>query len=137
MFKSKNYSIKMLKILASCSVAGEKFSPTAFTKISSVKLVRTNEPGDIGNKGRYRRKPKPYGSASIEISNKTKGWSHLLTVMESCIDALRETGAEDITLSIGLFYDGQCNFELSKKDLKRIAALNIEMSISCYSNELK
>jgi hypothetical protein len=130
----------MVKIRASCEVSGERFSPLVFAKISSVKLCGANEPGEIGIAGRYRGKPTPYGSASIEVSNKAEeDWSRfddLLKVLESCIEALREAGAEKIWISCSLYHDGQCNFGFSKEDLKRIAALNVDMPISCYSDEL-
>jgi len=130
----------MIKIRASCSVVGDKFSPTVFAKISPVKLIAVNEPGEIGNSGRYKGKPTPYGAATIEVSHKAeKDWSRfddLLTVLESCIDALREAGAEDITLMCSLFHDGQCNFGFSQDELKRIAALKVDLPISCYNDDL-
>lgn len=129
----------MVKIRASCSIVGEKFSPMAFSKISGVKLIDPNEPGDIGKIGRYKGMPMPYGSASIEVSDKAEeDWSHfddLLSVVEGCIEVLRETGAEDISLFISLFHDGQCNFAFTKEQLKRIAVLEVEVPISCYSQE--
>jgi len=120
---------------------GDNFSPAAFAKISSVKLIDTNEPGDIGTRGRNRGKPTPGGSATIEISDKAEAdWSRfddLLTMMESCINALREAGADEIWISCSLYHDGQCNFAFSKEELKRIAALNIDMPISCYGDEVE
>ena len=66
----------MVKIRASFSVTGYKFSPSVFSQINSVKLVRANEPGDIGTIGRYRGRATPYGSASVEISDKAEAdWS--------------------------------------------------------------
>jgi len=131
----------MVKIRASCSVIGDKFSPAKFAKMSSVKLVDAHESGAIGNAGIYRGKPTPYGAASIEVSNKAQeDWSRLddlLTVMESCIDALRESGAETISLSLSLFHNGQCNFGFSQEQLRRIAALKIDLPISCYSDEVE
>ena len=122
-------------------MAGDKFSPGVFSKISSVNLARHNEPGDIGTKGRYKGKPMPYGSASIEVSDKAEeDWSRfddLLTMLESCFDALREAGAEDISLNVSLFHDGQCNFGFSKEEFARIAALKVDMAVSCYSEEVE
>ena len=129
----------MVKIRASFSASGEKFSPAIFSKINSFKLVDANEPGNIGRRGRYRGKPEPYGSARIEVSDKAEDdWSsfdNLLTVMENCIDDLREAGAEDISLYVSLFHDGQCNFAFSNDQLKRMVALNVDLPVSCYSNE--
>jgi len=131
----------MIKIRASCSVAGENFSPKLFSQISSVKLTRTNERGDIGTKGRYQGKPMPYGSASVEVSNKAEAsWSRLddlLVTLEGCIEALRKAGGDEISLSVSLFHDGQCNFGFSKEEFRRIAALKVDMAISCYSDEVE
>lgn len=130
----------MVKIRASCEASGDNFSPAAFAKMSNVKLVEAPEPGEIGTRGRYRGVPEPYGSATIEVSDKAENdWTRfdeLLTVVENCIGALREAEADDIWISVSLFHDGQCNFGFSKDELKRIAALNIDMPISCYSDEI-
>ena len=130
----------MVKIRASCEVTGERFSPSFFLKMCHVELVDTNEPGEIGKAGLYRGIPTPYGSASIEVSHKAEvDWSRfddLLTIVETCIEALREAGAEKIWISCSLFHDGQCNFGFSKQELKRIAALDVDMPISCYSDEM-
>jgi len=130
----------MVKIRASFSSSGENFSPAKFSKINSVKLVDANEPGDIGRRGRHRGKPIPYGSATIEVSDKAEGnWSSfddLLTVMENCIDDLRGAGAGDISLLVSLFHDGQCNFAFSNDQLKRLVGLNVDLPISCYSDEM-
>ncbi len=131
----------MVKIRASCSVIGDKFSPAKFAKMSSVKLVDAHEPGAIGNVGLYRGKPTPFGHATIEVSDKAEeDWSRLddlLTVMESCIDSLRESGSETVTLSFSLFHNGQCNFGFSKDQLRRISALKVDLPISCYSDEVE
>jgi hypothetical protein len=131
----------MVKIRASCRVIGDKFSPTTFATLSSVKLTDTGEPGAIGTAGRYQGKTTPYGHATIEVSDKAeKDWSRfedLLTLIASCIDAIRKAGAEDITLHCSLFHDGQCNFGFSRDQLKRIASLKIDMAISCYNDELE
>jgi hypothetical protein len=130
----------MVKIRASCLVIGDSFSPLVFAKLSPVRLVNANEPRDIGKRGRYCGMATPYGSAIIEVSDKAETeWSRfddLLTVLESCIDALREAGAEDITLSCSLFHDGQCNFGFSQDEIRRIAALKVDFPISCYSDDL-
>ena len=74
----------MIKLEASCEVMGEGFSPAAFAKMSSVRLVDANEPGAIGDRGRYRGKPTPRGSASIEVSNKVGDWPIPFPSRRSC-----------------------------------------------------
>lgn len=112
-----------------------------FAKMSVVKLADAHEAGAIGYAGIYRGKPIPYGSASIEVSDKAEqNWANfdaLLSLLESCIDSLREAGADDITLLCSLFYDGQCNFGFSKEQLRRIAALKVDLPISCYSTDVE
>lgn len=112
-----------------------------FAKMSVVKLANAHEAGAIGHAGIYRGKPIPYGSASIHVSDKAEqNWAKfdaLLSLLESCIDNLRKAGAEDITISCSLFHDGQCNFGFSKEQLRRIAALKVDLPISCYSNDVE
>lgn len=79
-----------------------------------------------------------HGSALIEVSDKPEDWSRfddLLKVVESCINPLRESGADEITLSCSLFHDGECSFGFSPEELRRIAALKVNLHISCYENE--
>ena len=65
----------MVKIRASCVACGDNFSPTTFAKISSVKFIDANEPGEIGTRGRYRGQPTPKGSLTLEVSDKAeKDW---------------------------------------------------------------
>ena len=131
----------MVKIRASFHAVGDSFSPATFAKISSVNLVRANEAGDIGTKGKHLGKPTPYGAGSVEVSDKAEeDWSRfddLLTMVESCVEALREAGAEDLSLNVSLFHDGQCNFGFSKEEFARIAALKVDMTVSCYSEEVE
>ncbi|MEO6993864.1 MAG: hypothetical protein ABI273_09565 [Lacunisphaera sp.] len=106
--------------------------------MSTVMLVDAHEPGAIARSGRSRGKPLLHGSAVIEVSNKPEEWARfddLLKVMESCIDALRKCGAESLTLSCSLFHDGQCNFGFSTDELQRIAALKVNLHLSCYEDE--
>jgi hypothetical protein len=131
----------MIKIRASCAIIGKNFSPAAFAKNSFVQLIDAHEPGANCKVGRYQGQPNPYGQATIEISNKAeKDWSRfddLLTALENNIETLRQAGAEDLCLSVSIFHDGQCNFGFSKEEFNRIAVLNVDMAISCYSEELE
>jgi hypothetical protein len=130
----------MVKIRASITVTGEKFSPAMFSRISSVRLVDVHEPGDLGTRGRFKGKPSPGGAGTIQVSDKAeKEWSRfdeLLTTLEDCIDALREAGADHFSLFVSLFHDGQCNFGFSHVQLKRLAALNLDLPVSCYRDDV-
>ena len=131
----------MIKIRASCLIVGKNFSPMLFSKLSSVRLIDAHEPGDIGSNGRFKGKPTPFGSASIEVSDKAEEkWSSfddLITTLEGCIDGLRKAGASDITFLCSLFHDGQCGFSFSKDQLKRMSALNVDFSVSCYDKDIE
>ncbi len=120
-------------------VTGDKFSPAAFENINSIRIVDAHEPGALGRVGRYRGKPIPYGSATIEVSDRAeKDWSRfddLLTVVENSIVALREAGADEISILCSLYHDGQCNFAFTQDRLRRIAALKVDLPISCYCDE--
>ncbi len=131
----------MVKIRASCEIIGQRFSPSLFKSLNSTPLLDANEVGEVGKSGIYRGLPTPFGSATIQVSSKAEqDWSRfedLLGLLESCIEALRTAGAEEIHLSCSLFHDGQCNFGFSKEELKRIATLDVGVAISCYSNEFE
>jgi hypothetical protein len=131
----------MIKIRASCGVNGTCFSPEKFQLLNSVKLTDAHGPGAIGTAGIYRGKPIPYGSATIQVSTKAEeDWIYLdrlLTVLEGCIDDLRKSGAEEIFLSCSLFHDGQCNFSFSREQLSRLAMLDVDLLISCYTEDLE
>jgi hypothetical protein len=51
------------------------------------------------------------------------------------MDKLKEYGADDISLTLDVCYDSQCNFELDVDFLSRIVKLSIPLSISCYKND--
>ena len=129
----------MVKIRASCEIIGDQFSPTIFASISHVLLKNAHDPGEIGKEGRFKGKPIPYGSASIAVSEiAEEDWARfddLISVLETCGSALWQAGADDVTLRCSLFHDGQCNFEFSRKQLARIAALKVDLAISSYCEE--
>jgi hypothetical protein len=116
---------------ARCLVQGARFSPATAERISGVGLSDKNEPGAIGNVGRYKDKPIPYGSATLE-SHPPVDLDTLLDTLSRCIQAFRDAGAEDITLHCDFFYRGQCNLELSLAQITCLSKLQIPITISCY-----
>jgi len=131
----------MVKIRASCGIKGKSFSPKKFASLSLIPLDEAHEVGAIGLVGIYRGKPIPYGSATIQVSPKAEEeWSQfdkLLELVEASKEALSHSGAEEVYLSCSLFHDGQCNFGFSMCQLKRIAALNLDLVISCYTQDVE
>jgi len=102
---------------------------------TGLSLTQKQEPGQIGTRGRYKGEPLPYGAASLEASEAMlwqERWSLLLGQLAEHIETFRACGAEDVHLSHGYFYEGQCNLEFSPEALRQVADLGIPFCISCY-----
>jgi hypothetical protein len=102
-------------------------------KAGNIVFSEKNEPGATGNAGRYRSKPIPYGSATLE-SDPPDDLDALLDILTCSIAKFREAGADDITLHCDVFYSGQCNFEFSVNQIACLSKLKIPITISCYDN---
>jgi hypothetical protein len=116
----------MIKPDAFLLVTGDEFSPSKAEALLNLDFGSTkNEPGDLGVKGKYKDRPKPYGSATINYSwldcsaGLEMGIPDLLPpnldlfLIPNFIGTLRNCGGTDITLYINVGYDSQCNMELS------------------------
>ena len=125
----------MVELLPSLDFWGEQFSPKKAEAVTGLALSRKNEPGDIGDTGRYRGQPIPYGAASLETPE-TIGVSRRLTWLLECVaphvETLRRLGAELVRLHVEVRYQGQCNLEFSPGEVAGIAALRVAFTISCW-----
>jgi len=129
----------MVKISAHCLIQGDSFSPSVAEKLSNIVFVEKNEPGSIGNNGRYKGIPVPYGSATLEVEtlqNDSNGIDALINTLKECIVKLRQAGADDIILHCDVFYEDQCNFELAVHQIVAMAQMKIPMTISCYNDRV-
>jgi len=129
----------MIEITCHCLLQGSKFSPTLTERLHGIKLEGKNEIGDIGKIGKYKNKPIPYGSGVFVISNNLldPSYDHYkkIDLLEKLIPKLKSYGVEFMDVLITVAYYNQCNFELSSLLLRRLAALKIPISFSCYEKD--
>src|SRR2546430_3537863 len=129
----------IFRIVADCRFQGDSFSPRLAERKTGLTFVKKNERGEIGRIGRHVGTPIPYGSCSLRAPSEAKtssvyaGLDWLLdTLDEEKLRLILECGAVDPVLFLGVFYDGQCNFEFNQVQLTKIAKLNVALAISCY-----
>jgi hypothetical protein len=130
----------MLTLNVRCLIQGKCFSPALVEKAGGLSFRQQEEPGSIGTAGRYRGKPLPYGSAVLALSkaqsvDPRKSLDLLVETLRPSIKYLRKEGADNIVLHCDIFFENQCNFELSAEQIAAVAELHIPMTISCYEKK--
>jgi len=122
-------------ISASISFQGENFSPKKAMEITGLNFIETNEPGDIGERGRYKNKPTPFGYGRLEPPENIPNEDRILWLaneLNGKLEALYDLGSDEPHFYIGYFYKNQCNCELTKEELAAISKLGIAFCFSCY-----
>ncbi len=116
-----------MEIIITCSFSGNNFNPKTLLS-KGLNLKNIIEKGTILSKGRYKNKKSPYSHAEISSND----LSALLRLIDENIIEIRDAGAEELIIHADLKYQGQCNWEISKVQLKKIAELDIALTISCF-----
>jgi hypothetical protein len=128
-----------VRIAFSCSVQGDAFRPTEAERRTGIQFSEKNEPGEIGKLGRHKGQPIPFGSGTIE--SETTGdamngsLSKFLDILKHCVFQWRELGAEVALLNIDVFYDEQCNLEISEENIAVLSELGLSLALSCYRDK--
>ncbi len=128
---------QLLKVEGYCRMQGDSFSPSAIEAKTRIIFDRKNEPGEIGKIGRYKGNPIPYGNAEIVFSETGSSAdlfsseASILNSLEEHLASFRASGVEEISLNVNVFYEEQCNLELSPELLKRLYELGVALNISC------
>ncbi len=129
----------MITIYPTGMLRGDHFSPAEAERKTGVKFSKKNELGEIGKRGRFIGKPKPYGSAVIELCDPEEGVQGNLRLEDPLIQTLiqhhgtfRTCGATDIHISMAVVYQYQCNMAFDVKLMQALGECNIELWVSCY-----
>ena len=129
----------MVKLSASCVLSGDSFSPRLAEQRTGLRFTETNEPGEIGIRGRYKGQPRPYGMAILEapFDNVTRPKSimpeeWIVDTITLCIAELRACGASSIYLNLVVAWKDQCNLGFGSTFLSKLGQLNIDLALSCY-----
>jgi|ERR1051325_3311361 hypothetical protein len=103
------------------SLWGEKFFPSRLRIGGKMRIVRANDPGDIGTRGRYRGKPTPYGSCNVECTIKgRRKIAYLARHLAKHRTRYRAQHVSDMVFWI-LWRGVQGNMELSASEVARLA----------------
>ena len=110
---------------------GEQFRPSEI----NYPFTRSTDAGTIQQEGRYRDKPIPYGSITIEVPKHIPNQDRITYIVKTAQELLPDlirVGATNWRLNIGRFYSSQCNESYTNEELKLIASLNCPLFYSAY-----
>jgi hypothetical protein len=117
---------------------GEKFSPGKAESSAKINFSLKNEPLELGRRGRYRDQPLPYGSGElIDADSDTTmsgSRSHFLDALMLLVPACRAAGATSLSVHCDVAYDNQCNFELNRQFISHLAAIDVDLTFSCFAD---
>lgn len=118
---------------------GESFTPSQVDKENGSIFSESQNPGEIGFKGKYRDKPIPFGSATISIKHLSISGNEKIkevcTLYLQNAEKIKASGCTDIYLHLSFFSASQNNFELSEGDISLISKLNCPVTISFIHEE--
>ena len=119
------------------AVQGDFFSPTKAEQETGLKFSNKAEVGDIGNHGRFKGRPYPFGHAVLEAPEvMTLGkldW--LLDSVTPHKATLKQLGVTDGKVHVTYAYDSQCNLEYPPEIVEKLAKLGFAFTITCYQDE--
>jgi hypothetical protein len=126
----------MMQVDIFINMIGRHFSPAKLGQMTGHPVENSNEPESIGNTGKYRGKPIPYGAGEWRFSTgKDMPYGPVfetaVQMLERYIHEMRQCGAEEIVLHFQVYYASQCNLEFSPSELNRISSLCVPFTISC------
>jgi hypothetical protein len=116
----------------SLEIQGDYFRPS----LLNIPFSDQHDTGAIGDCGKYRGLPTPYGSASYVVPDellRPQFFKHLVDVFGNRLIDLRKAGATDWHVSIARYYWAQCNEGYSFEDLEMLSKLKCGFIYSAYS----
>lgn len=113
-----------------CHLWGKNFSPNLLRSISGIVIKNSNEPNEIGSKGKFKNIEIPYGSCALAIPDFVK--SNRITWMAEFIakhkSEFLKAGATEITYWI-FWHGNQGNMEFTNQELKKITQTGVPLCI--------
>ena len=120
------------------ALQGDRFSPAEAEQATGLKLSDKKEVGQLGDRGRYKGQPVPYGAARLIAPEDVLPYEKLTWVLDAAlphIAALRKLGAERAEVWIVEHFDGQMNMSYEPAELEKLARLGFPLCVSCYEVE--
>ena len=111
------------------SLWGKRFFPSRLRVSGHVQITGANDPGDIGETGRYRGKPTPYGACEVRCTVKgRKKIAYLARHLTKHLAHYRAQHASDVVYWI-LWRGTQGNMELTVNELARLAETRVPVAM--------
>jgi len=122
----------IIRTQVSFIATGERFTPS---KVSA-SFTASHDPGVIGDRGRYRGVPVPYGSADFHApEEEPEKIAYIHRLAFPFLRAMREAGAENFSLRITYQYDSQCALSFTREEQNMICELDCDFCIDCWTDE--
>ena len=127
-----------MKIIGYIDAIGDEFSPIALKLIEGFNFTLSNEPNEIGSKGRYKDQPIPFGFSRIEIpianldSFFDGNEKSLMEQIAECLEIVKQSKATDISIHFNVEYEGQCNLQFDPKWMVSIGQLGVPITLTTY-----
>lgn len=112
-----------------CSLLGEHFFPSRLKVFGKVELINAKDPGDIGQTGKYRGKPIPYGTCEVKCTlvGRTQ-IVYLATHLKRYLPQYKKNRATNIVFWI-LWRGLQGNMEFTVQELRKLADMKIPVAM--------
>jgi hypothetical protein len=113
---------------------GESYFPSRV----SFAWTEAHDPGTVGELGRHKGVPTPYGSSSYEVPDQIliqDRIPHLHRMVVPFLSQIRAAGATETWVSAGYFFDDQCNLSFSLEALGMLKDFDTHFNVSCYGKD--
>jgi hypothetical protein len=128
----------MVRVRATCIVAGPSFSPRAAEAQTGLHFSRKSEPGELSEVDRYQGHPAGPGRAEIslqeygalsDLSGKNMA---AIDALARSLESLRRAGATELKLRFDVEYAGPCVLDMPADLLRKFGDLGLPLVISCF-----
>ncbi|MDZ4700997.1 MAG: hypothetical protein SH809_14915 [Rhodothermales bacterium] len=128
----------MTKLYATLELQGDMFPPSEAERLTGLSMIHKVEPGEIVKRGRYKGQPSPYGAASLAVPEAVAEKEKLEWLLDAAlkyVGTFRRIGTDRLYIHASYAFDGQCNLAYSTSELRKLAELDLDFTVSCYLDE--
>lgn len=119
----------MIKIRTHCTFYGDNFYPEQLENKLNLVFDEKNNPNEFLQDTKIKVE---YGTATLICKGKGYPNNKYLDKISLIIKHVNAFKIDKAVLHMDIEHDGQCNFEFSPELLKKIASLNITLSITTF-----
>lgn len=124
----------MTRIEPSIELWGNAFYPSEAIHAYKVAFSQFQDPGSIGQIGKYKGLPLPYGSATISpglaLDTEENKIAWVCREFQKIQNHQAQLMIETARVHLHVLHDEQCNFDLAPESLRLLAELGIPLTVS-------